>query len=48
MSSLFRPEALSAQKIDWVGKVVIVTPISFTFLTFCAFMAGLVLMIFLV
>ena len=48
MSSLFRPEALSAQKIDWAGKVVIVTPISFAFLTFCAFMAGLVLMIFLV
>ncbi len=48
MSSLFRPEALSAQKIDWAGKVVIVTPISFAFLTFCAFMAGLVLIIFLV
>lgn len=48
MSSLFRPEALSAQKIDWAGKVVIVTPISFVFLTFCAFMAGLVLIIFLV
>ncbi len=48
MSSLFHPEALSAQKIDWAGKVVIVTPISFAFLTFCAFMAGLVLIIFLV
>lgn len=48
MPSLFRPEALSAQKIDWAGKVVIVTPISFVFLTFCAFMAGLVLIIFLV
>ncbi|OAU94978.1 hypothetical protein [Moraxella catarrhalis] len=31
MSSLFRPEALSAQKIDWAGKVVIVTPISLAY-----------------
>ena len=47
MSSLFRSEVLSAQKVDWVGRVVIATPISFAFMTFCAFLAGLVLVAFL-
>ena len=46
-NTLFRPEALSAQKVDWVGRVVIATPISFAFMTFCAFLAGLVLVAFL-
>lgn len=46
-NTLFRPEALSAQKVDWIGKVVITTPISFAFMTFCAFLAGLVLVAFL-
>lgn len=48
MSSLFRPEALSAKKVDWAGRVVMTTPISFAFMTFCAFLVGLVLIIFLV
>lgn len=47
MSSLFRSEVLSAQKVDWVGRVVIATPISFAFMTFCAFLAGLLLVAFL-
>ena len=46
-NTLFRPEALSAQKVDWIGKVAITTPISFAFMTFCAFLAGLVLVAFL-
>ena len=46
-NTLFRPEALSAQKVDWIGKVLITTPISFAFMTFCAFLAGLVLVAFL-
>lgn len=45
---LFRQEALSAQKIEWAGRVVMTTPISFAFMTFCAFLAGLVLVVFLV
>lgn len=48
MSSLFRPEALSSQKVDWAGKVVMTTPIGFVFMTFCAFLVGLVLVLFLV
>lgn len=47
-NQLFRPEALSAQKVDWAGRVVMTTPISFAFMTFCAFLAGLVLVVFLI
>lgn len=47
-NTLFRPEALSAQKVDWIGKVVITTPISFAFMTFCGFLVGLVLVAFLI
>ena len=46
-NTLFRPEVLSAQKVDWVGRVVIATLISFVFMIFCAFLAGLVLVVFL-
>lgn len=45
---LFRPEALSAQKANWTGSVILTTPISFTFLSLCAFAIALVLVGFLV
>ncbi|SIR84098.1 membrane fusion protein [Moraxella cuniculi DSM 21768] len=45
---LFRPEALSAQKANWTGSVILTTPISFTFLSLCAFATALVLVGFLV
>ena len=33
---LFRPEALASQRVNWLGKIVLVQPVSFTVLTLIA------------
>lgn len=37
MKQLFRPAALNAQRIDWLGAIVLIRPLSFLALTACAF-----------
>lgn len=46
--TLFRQEALDAQKTNWTGTIILTRPVSFTFLTFCALLIGLVLVAFLI
>ncbi|MFL1732346.1 hypothetical protein [Moraxella oculi] len=46
MPNLFRQEALDAQKTNWTGTIILTRPVSFTFLTFCALLIGLVLVTF--
>lgn len=36
MKKLFRPAALNAQRIDWLGGIVLIRPVSFLALTMCA------------
>ena len=40
-ASLFREEALSASRIQWLGEIVLIRPLSFGFLTAIAAMLGL-------
>lgn len=46
--TLFRQEVLDAQKANWTGSIILTRPVSFTFLTFCALLIGLVLVAFLI
>ncbi|WP_435938612.1 HlyD family secretion protein [Moraxella bovoculi] len=48
MPNLFRQEALDAQKAKWTGTIILTRPVSFTFLTCCALLIGLVLVAFLI
>lgn len=42
--SIFRPAALNAQQVKWLGDIILIRPISFTFLTaFAAVMASIVI-----
>lgn len=33
MSALFRPAALAAKQTNWLGEIVLIRPLSFSFLT---------------
>lgn len=46
--SLFRPEVFVTQKNKWTGQVLLTRPFSFLFLTFCAFLIALCIIIFLI
>lgn len=46
--SLFRQQAIDNQKTQMHGTIILVRPISFTFLTVCALLVGLVLVAFLI
>lgn len=48
MSHLFRKEVFVAQQNKWTGQVVLTRPFSFLFLTFCAFLIALCIIIFLI
>jgi membrane fusion protein len=40
-ASLFREEALSASRIQWLGEIVLIRPLSFGYLTAIAAVLGL-------
>ena len=45
MSALFRPAALAAKQTSWLGEIVLIRPLSFTFLTaFAAVFAAIVVL----
>lgn len=46
--SFFRPEVFVAQRNKWTGQVILTRPFSFLFLTFCAFLIALCIIIFLI
>lgn len=46
--SLFRPEVFVTQKNKWTGQILLTRPFSFLFLTFCAFLIALCIIIFLI
>lgn len=48
MSHLFRKEVFVAQQNKWTGQVILTRPFSFLFLTFCAFLIALCIIIFLI
>lgn len=48
MSHLFRKEVFVAQQNKWIGQVILTRPFSFLFLTFCAFLIALCIIIFLI
>ncbi|HEZ4947564.1 TPA: HlyD family efflux transporter periplasmic adaptor subunit [Neisseria meningitidis] len=48
MSHLFRKEVFVAQQNKWTGRVILTRPFSFLFLTFCAFLIALCIIIFLI
>lgn len=48
MSHLFRKEVFVAQQNKWTGQVILTRPFSFLFLTFCAFLITLCIIIFLI
>ncbi|WII93787.1 HlyD family efflux transporter periplasmic adaptor subunit [Kingella negevensis] len=48
MSHLFRKEVFVAQQNKWAGQVILTRPFSFLFLTFCAFLIALCIIIFLI
>lgn len=48
MSHLFRKEVFIAQQNKWTGQVILTRPFSFLFLTFCAFLIALCIIIFLI
>ncbi|HFC7740105.1 TPA: HlyD family secretion protein [Neisseria meningitidis] len=48
MSHLFRKEVFVAQQNKWTGQVILPRPFSFLFLTFCAFLIALCIIIFLI
>lgn len=48
MSHLFRQEVFVAQQNKWTGQVILTRPFSFLFLTFCAFLIALCIIIFLI
>ncbi|EPG0212929.1 HlyD family secretion protein, partial [Neisseria gonorrhoeae] len=45
---LFRKEVFVAQQNKWTGQVILTRPFSFLFLTFCAFLIALCIIIFLI
>lgn len=45
---MFRKEALEAQQSKWVGDIVLIRPLSFTFLTLCAAGIAFVIVLFLI
>jgi membrane fusion protein len=47
-TSLFRTEALEAQQVQWLGSIVLIRPVSFTFLTaFATLLASIVIIFFI-
>ncbi|MBT2296416.1 HlyD family efflux transporter periplasmic adaptor subunit [Pseudomonas fluorescens] len=47
-TSLFRTEALEAQQVQWLGSIVLIRPLSFTFLTaFATLLASIVIIFFI-
>ncbi|EJU53449.1 HlyD family secretion protein [Neisseria meningitidis] len=48
MSHLFRKEVFVAQQNKWTGQVILTRPFSFLFLTFCAFLIALCIIMFLI
>ena len=48
MTSLFRPEALNAQQVKWLGDIVMIRPISFAYLTALAGIIALIIVSFLI
>lgn len=48
MSQLFRREVFDTQKVNWTGSIILIRPVSFTFLTCCALAIGLTLVAFLI
>ena len=44
---LYRPEALKARQIKWLGDIVLIRPVSFTFLCFLTCLSALVVLLFL-
>lgn len=48
MSHLFRKEVFVAQQNKWTGQVILTRPFSSLFLTFCAFLIALCIIIFLI
>ncbi|HGM0694220.1 TPA: HlyD family secretion protein [Neisseria gonorrhoeae] len=48
MPHLFRKEVFVAQQNKWTGQVILTRPFSFLFLTFCAFLIALCIIIFLI
>src|SRR5258708_24016894 len=45
---LYRPESEQARSTAWLGRVVLIRPMSFTFLTLCALGFAIVLVLFFV
>ncbi|AIY43147.1 HlyD family secretion protein [Collimonas arenae] len=45
--SLFREQAVAAQQTKWLGEIVLIRPLSFTFLTSCAALLALLVCAFL-
>jgi membrane fusion protein len=45
-SDLFRKEVLNSKKNKWVGSIILSRPFSFTFLTICAVIIGLIIIAF--
>jgi membrane fusion protein len=48
MSALFRPAALNAQQVKWLGDIVMIRPVLFSFLTAFAGLIALIVISFLV
>lgn len=47
-TSLFRTEALEAQQVQWLGSIILIRPVSFTFLTaFATLLASIVITFFI-
>lgn len=47
MSALFRPAALAAKQTNWLGEIVLIRPLSFSFLTALAAVLAAVVVLFL-
>ena len=45
---LFRAEALEMQQAKWLGNIVLIRPLSFSFLTAFASILGLIIIVFLI
>lgn len=48
VQQLYRPEALEARQIKWLGDIILVRPMSFTFLCGAAFLCGALVVGFLI
>ncbi|MND45645.1 Colicin V secretion protein CvaA [compost metagenome] len=47
-ASLFRPEAISARGINWLGEIVLIRPVSFSLLTFIAMLLATMVVVFFI